>query len=216
MNLEASHYNVLGSAYTIQESDLDGVIAFQLYSTVKLDFTSSTFDFKRDGVPVNFTAEALVKRRDRAQFKTIADKFVYQNRYLALVVINLYKDNKLWIKDLTSKECIQNALVYRKYQNNLYSSFETEIQKLVYQYKISTIEQIYHPVHNTHYFELEQRGIIHPITSAILNKLYYEKTIDWNRNTYQSQNRKLNKLLNYVVDELDIVKIDTIINELLY
>jgi hypothetical protein len=213
--LETSAYNVLGKAYTVEESDLDGIIAFQLYSTVKLDFTSKTFDFRRDGVPVNFTAEALLKRNDKSQFLHIANKFIYQNRYLALLVINLYKNNKLWVKDLMNKDCIANALTFRKYQNNLYRSFETEIQKLAYQYKIQEKAELYHPIYHTTYFELERRGIIHPVTSAILNSIYYDKSLSWGDNGCEEHHRKLNKLLNYVSDDIDMEKIHKIIDELL-
>lgn len=200
--------------YTVAPSDLSPLLAFQLYSSIKVDFNSVKYDYNSDGICNNHNEKTYNARHDKFWFNKASDTFLYQSRYIPLLVSNFYVNRNFWMKDLLSKESLTNALAFRKYQNNIYSSFETEIQRVVFKYKLQSTDELYHTIYNTNYFELEQNKIIQPITSAILNHIYSERS-NWSCEYYKTNKIYLNKLLKYATSNIDTVKIHTILDNIL-
>lgn len=208
-------YNPLDSFHTIAPTDLDPFLAWKLYGAIKLNFTNEKYDYHEKGIPTSFILSAYNNRSDIYFFELASSKFLYQSRYLPTLVANIYLNRKFWIKSILNKQALTHGLAFRKYQNSFYNSFETEIQNVAFKYKLKSIEELYHPVYNTHYFELENKKAIHPITSAVLNHLYYDETLDWNNDTYKTNSYYLNKLLKFAIPTLDIIKVQTILDNIM-
>lgn len=205
----------MNSYYEIKPLDLEDFSACLLYLSVKLDFTSTTYDYHSQSIPEGYSYETFEKRYDKQFFKKLADKFQYQERYMALLIINLYENNKTYVKDLLSNETLTKALAFKKYQNNVLQSFETDIQKIKYKLNIDTIEMLYHPVYNTHYFALELENKIQHPTASILNHLFSDEYFKFESNDlYKKKSIFLNKLFKYTIgDRKDLTK-DIFINKL--
>lgn len=202
--------------YTVAPSDLPPLLAFQLYSSIKVNFNSLKYDFHDTGICNNHNEKTYDGRPDKFWFNKASDTFLYQSRYIPLLASNFYVNRNFWMKDLLSKESLTNALAFRKYQNNIYTSFETELQRLKYSLAITNVEQLYHPIYTTNYIELERRNKIHPITSSILNHLYYDKTIKWNgEELYKKESHYLGKVLKFATINLDISKIEMIVKNII-
>ena len=107
-------YDGIPDFYKIKPLDLEDFSACLLYMSVKLDFSSLTYDYHTQGIPEGFSYSTFDNRKDKSFFKKIADKFQYQERYMPLLAINLYKNNKLYIKDLLTKETLTVALNFKK------------------------------------------------------------------------------------------------------
>lgn len=185
----------------IKPFDLDDFSACLLYMSVKLDFTNTKYDYHTQSIPNNYSYDTFEKRADKGMFKKIASKLQYQDRYMSLLVINLYKNNKTYVRDLMQNDCLSNALHFRKYQNTPLQSFETDIQTLKYKYKIDSIDKLFSPVYNTHYFEMENRNKISSATASILNELFAEQYFSFESNElYKSKSYFLTKLYKYTLD----------------
>lgn len=208
-------YDGIPDFYKIKPLDLEDFSACLLYMSVKLDFNSLTYDYHIQSIPEGYSYETFEKRKDKQFFKKIADKFQYQERYMSLLAINLYKNNKMYVLDLLSKECLTEALNFKKYQNSILQSFETEIQRIKYKYKIDSIAKLHHPVYNTHYFALENEIKIHPATSSILNHLFSDEYFNFEPNElYKTKSLYLDKLFKYLIgDRIDLTK-DIFMNKL--
>lgn len=214
-------YDGIPDFYKIKPLDLEDFSACLLYMSVKLDFSSLTYDYHIKSIPEGYSYKTFEKRKDKQFFKKLASKFQYQERYMSLLVINLYKNNKMYVLDLLSKECLTEALSFKKYQNSILQSFETDIQKIKYKLNIDSIDKIWHPVYNTHYFALENENKIHSATSCILNHLFYGRYFNFETNElYKTKSLYLDKLFKYLIaDRADLTpevfmnKLKEIINE---
>lgn len=205
----------------IKPLDLDDFSACLLYMSVKLDFMNEKYDYHIQSIPLGYSYETFEKRNDKSTFKKIAGKLQYQDRYMSLLAINLYKNNKTYVRDLMTDDCLMKALHFRKYQNTPMQSFESDIKNIKYKYKIDSLDMLSHPVYNTHYFELENRDRIHSATSSILNELFSEKYFSFEKNPlYEKRSVYLKKLFKYTLDirpdlkqEDFLVKLKEIIEE---
>jgi hypothetical protein len=194
--------------YEIKPLDLEDFSACLLYMSIKLDFNSLTYDYNSQGIPEGYSYETFENRKDKHFFKKLASKFQYQERYIPLLAINAYKNKKIYALDLLSKDCLMSALGFKKYQNTILESFETDIQRIKYKLKIELVEQLYHPIYSTNYFALESENKISSSTSCILNYLFsneYFKAED--NELYQTKSFYLNKLFKYLINgRIDLTK----------
>lgn len=209
-------YNPLPKFYQIEPLDLEDFSSCLLYMSVKLDFSSLTYDYHEKGIPEGYSYETFDKRHDKLTFKKIANKFQYQERYMSLLAINLYKNNKLYVRDLLSKESLTEALSFKKYQNSILQSFETDIQKIKYKLGIDSIDKVWHPIYITNYFSLENEDKIHSATACILNELFSGGYSNFETNElYQKKSKYMNKLFKYLIgNRADLTK-EVFINKLL-
>lgn len=200
--------------YDIDASDLNPLLAYQLYVSIKLDFMQKKYDYHDDLVITKCGQASFDNRNDRYFFTKISDSFLYQSRYIPLLAINLYIKPKIYITELLSKNSLTNALSFRKYMNNFYGSFETDIQKLKYSHNIKLVEELYHPMYVTNYFSLHD---VHPLTCAILNNLYYKLIFDtdWDTLQYQDMAHNLTKLLKYANTNIDRNRLEKIVNDII-
>ena len=199
----SANYNSIPEFYRIENIDLTPLLAFQLYHSIKLNFNQKKYDYHVDGLINKTTQESLDKRKDKNFFYKASDKLLYQNRYVPLLVSNLYKNNKMWIGNLLSRESIINALAFRKYSNTLINSFETDIQRIKYNQGLDSIEKLYQETSAVNYINLLGKNLIHPITASILQDLNQAKYISniENQLIEEDSNYYLNKLIKFIPEE---------------
>jgi hypothetical protein len=196
-------YNPIPIQNRLAPVDLTPLLAFQFYQSIKLNFNQKKYDYHRDGLIVNTTQASLDKRKDKRFFYKASEKLLYQNRYVPLLVSNLYGNNKMWIGNILSREALINALLFRKYSNNVISSIETDIQKIVYSHGLRSVEELYSETSALNYINLLDNKIIHPLTASILldlNKTKYignmeVESFDEDRNFF------LHKLVKFIPEE---------------
>jgi hypothetical protein len=196
-------YNPIPIHNRLAPVDLSPLTAFQLYQSIKLNFNQKKYDYHKDGLIISSTQQSLDKRKDKRFFYKASEKILYQNRYVPLLVSNLYGNNKMWIGNILSRESMINALLFRKYSNNVISSLETDIQKIVYSKGLRSIDELFQETSALNYINLLDNKIIHPLTASILldlNKAKYignmeVESFDEDRNFF------LHKLVKFIPEE---------------
>jgi hypothetical protein len=164
--------------FNTAEVDLDGLIAWQLYCSIKLHFSNKKFDFIEYGVDeVKLPASAFNKRRDKVFFIRLAEKVLYQERLFPILIANLYHNNKMWIRDFLKVDSLARGVAYRKYILSFKDSFENEIKKLILNGVVTSYKDLYSSDVKTNYFYLLSQKNIHPITASVLNNVFYYKYI---------------------------------------
>jgi hypothetical protein len=164
--------------FNTKEVDLDGLITWQLYCSIKLHFSNKKFDFIEYGVDdEKLPQSAYNKRRDKVFFETLASKILYQDRLIPILIANLYHNNKMWIRDFLKVESIARGVAYRKYILSFKDSFETDLKKLVLNGVVNNYKDLYSSDVSKNYFYLLKKNNIHPITASVLNNVFYYKYI---------------------------------------
>lgn len=162
----------------IKPVDLNPLIVYQLYNSIKLHFSQKNYDYLKYKLnEKRFTLESLNQRPDKEYFKKLSEKVMYRNRLIPLLVSNFYYNNKIWVGDLLQDDSLKKTIEYRKYQNTFTDSFVDDIKKLVYNSGIISSKQLHSDNIKTNYFTLLAKKKIHPITGSILDNLYYTKYI---------------------------------------
>lgn len=197
----------------IQRVDLSELEAYQIYGSIKLHFSQKNYDFTKYGVNKKaFNSDALLNRPDFIFFKRISDTYQYKDRFIPVVISNMYQDTSIFSKDLLDDECKKRGLNFRAYFRDPISAFKSEIKNLILAKEILTVNDLYSQNTRKNYFSYESRKLIQPLTASILNNLYYTKYL---ANTslsfaYDTKAEKLNKLFKFLPED----KINDIITEL--
>lgn len=197
----------------IQRVDLTELDVYQIYGSVKLHFTQKNYDFTKYGVNKKaFNSNAFSNRPDVIFFKRLSDSYQYKDRFLPVVISNMYEDSSIFSKDLLDDECKKRGLNFRAYFKDPISAFKSEIKNLVLSKEILNVSDLYSQNTKTNYFSLQSRKLIQPLTASIMNNLYYTKYL---ANTslsfvYDSKSDKLNKLFKFLPED----RINDIITEL--
>lgn len=203
---------------TIKESDLDQLDAYQIYCSVKQHFVNKKYDFTKYGQnKKSFNVEALISRPDAIFFKKLSDEYLYKERYIPLVVSNIYEDTGTWVKDLLDQECKQRGLKFRAYLNNPMEYFSNDIKNLVLSGEIFSDKELYSLNTKKNYFGLQTKKKIASLTASILNSIYYDKYLAKTSLSfvYADKANKLDKLFKFIpkdklkVDEsfvMDLIK----------
>ena len=101
---------------SIKPSDLNPLIVYQLYNSIKLHFTQKNYDYLKYKLnEKKFTLESYNQRPDKEFFKTISNRVMYRNRLIPLLVSNFYYNNKIWVGDLLKEAPLKSTIEYRKY-----------------------------------------------------------------------------------------------------
>lgn len=105
-------------------TDNTGFAAFALYNSLKLHFTSSSYDYFKYHGKTNVSTETFLKRKDKYSFYKLSRKYNVEE-LRDFYVANFLKGDK-WVGDMTK----DGEEVYRKWQKTQQSltyTFENDI-----------------------------------------------------------------------------------------
>lgn len=205
----------MSTFFDIEPVNLTPLICYQLFNSIKLHFSNQNYSYIKYGLnPRTFNEESFQSKNDKDFYKKLSDKLLYQSRYIPLVVINVFYNNKIWVGELAQKNCIDRAVKYRKYMSAFEQSFITDITNLILSKQIRTVEELYGSNNAKNYFGLLAANKINPLTAAVLNIMYYEKHLS---NTplsfvYKAMNFNLTRLADFIPKD----KLNFLSDSLLY
>ena len=106
-------------------TDNTGYAAFAMYNSLKLHFTSTSYDYFKYHGKTNVSSVTFLKRKDKYQFYKLSRKY-NQEDYINFLVGNFILNEKTWAGDLLKPEAEANYLRRMKYLQSMTYSFETE------------------------------------------------------------------------------------------
>jgi hypothetical protein len=107
-----------------------GFEAYKLYSSLKLHFTSTSYDFFKYNGKTNVSADTFMKRKDKYHFYRLSRKYTLEE-LRDFYVSNFIVDSNSWVGNILGPEGEEN---YRKWQKRIQSltyNFEQDIIKLL-------------------------------------------------------------------------------------
>jgi hypothetical protein len=110
-------------------TDSTGFAAFALYNSLKLHFTSSSYDFFKYNGKTNVSQDAFLKRKDKYTFYKLSRKYKMEelrNFYVA----NFLEGDK-WVGDMNTAEGEEVYTKWQKTQQSLTYTFENDIIHLL-------------------------------------------------------------------------------------
>lgn len=200
------------SFYDVRPVDLTPLKCYQLYNSIKLHFNEVRYNYFKYGLNESkFTQKALDENPNSSIFYKISEKFLYQDRYIPLLVSNLFNNSNTWIGEIVDVAGVQRGVEYRKYMNNLIPSFENDVQKMLIKNKIKSIKDICSLDSKVNFFNLMVKKEINYLTAAILCKTIFTK---YSSNSimsfvYEDKIKSLNKLSHFIpcVDEVIVMNV---------
>jgi hypothetical protein len=110
---------------------ISGYEAFGLYQSLKLHFTTDSYDyFKYNGV-TNVTVTAFENRKDKYHFYKLSRKYTNKDDLINFTVANLVEDEKAWVGALLQEEADMNFRKRQKVIQSLSYTFENDC-KLIF------------------------------------------------------------------------------------
>jgi len=109
---------------------ITGYEAFSLFQSLKLHFTSDSYDFFKYGGKVKTSIDAFDKRKDKYHFHKLSRRLTSREDLIDFLVANFIEDEGIWIGNLLTEE---SELIYRNRQKVIQSLsyiFQNDCQKL--------------------------------------------------------------------------------------
>jgi hypothetical protein len=109
---------------------MTGYEAFCLFQSLKLHFTSDSYDFFKYGGKIKTSLDAFDKRKDKYYYHKLSRRLTSREDLIDFLVANFIEDENVWVGNLLTEE---SELVYRARQKNIQSlsyTFENDCQKL--------------------------------------------------------------------------------------
>ncbi|CAB4222011.1 59 protein [uncultured Caudovirales phage] len=107
-----------------------GYTAFQMYSALKLHFTSKSYDYFKYHGKTKTTKDIFMKRNDRYSFHKLSRKFNVADMQ-NFMISNFINDNGTWIGDMLSPDGEENYKNWKKTQQSLSYVFENDLINLL-------------------------------------------------------------------------------------
>lgn len=200
------------SFYDVRPVDLTPLKCYQLYNSIKLHFSVARYDYFKYHLNENkFTQKALDEHTNANIFYKISDKFLYQDRFIPLLVANLFHNPATWIGEIVDSSGVARGMEYRKYLNALMPTFENDLQKAIFKNKMRKPEALFTLDSKVNFLNLLMKKEISPVTAAILCKTIYPK---YSSNSmmsfvYEDKVKSLNKLAAFIpsVDEVIVMEV---------
>ena len=128
-------------------SSREGFDAFVLYMGIKLHFHSKGYNFvKYNGKVKTATPNSFMKRRDKYHFAKLYR--TYKHDLKDFLVANL-SIRDVWVGELLEDTASNNYIEWKKRNQRLFYTFETEISDLMLNYNIQELLEVQngqHPV----------------------------------------------------------------------
>lgn len=109
-----------------KQKEMTSFEAYCLYMSLKMHFTSSSYDFFKYNGKVNAKVDAFERRRDKYFFQKLAKKRNLQD----FLVANFIKSDVQWVGDLISDDAEANYAEWQKRHESLTYMLRTEIEQL--------------------------------------------------------------------------------------
>lgn len=109
---------------------ITGYEAFELFSSLKLHFTTDSYNFFKYGGKVKTSPSAFDKRKDKYYFHKLSRRLPSREDLRDFLVANFLEDENIWIGNLLTEE---SETIYRTRQKVLQSlsyTFENECSKI--------------------------------------------------------------------------------------
>lgn len=113
-------------------SDTTGFQAYALFQSIKLHFTSDSYDFFRYNGKTNVSKDTFANRKDKFVFYRLSRKYNYQDLRDFYVSNFLVKDVN-WVGDIANAEGEENYKLWQKRNQRLTYEFEQDIIRILEQ-----------------------------------------------------------------------------------
>ena len=110
---------------------MTGYEAYCLYNSLKLHFSSDSYDYFRYNGKISSSIEAFENRKDKYYFYKLSRRFTNEEQARDFIVANLVNDSNVWVGHLLTEE---SDIEYRKRQKIIQAltySFTNEIGSLM-------------------------------------------------------------------------------------
>ena len=110
---------------------MTGYEAYCLYNSLKLHFSSDSYDYFRYNGKISSSIEAFENRKDKYYFYKLSRRFTNEEQARDFIVANLVNDSNVWVGHLLTEE---SDIQYRKRQKIIQAltySFTNEIGSLM-------------------------------------------------------------------------------------
>jgi hypothetical protein len=97
---------------------ITGYEAFGLFQSLKLHFTTDSYDFFKYNGKSRISIDAFENKKDKYYYYKLSRRLQSKNDLIAFIVANLLKKDNLWIGDLLTEE---SETIYRQRQKVLQS-----------------------------------------------------------------------------------------------
>ena len=111
---------------------ISGYEAFGLYQSLKLHFTTDSYDYFKYNGKTNVTVTAFENRKDKYHFYKLSRKYTNKEDLINFIVANLIEDEKSWVGALLQEEADMNFRKRQKVIQSLSYTFENDC-KLIFE-----------------------------------------------------------------------------------
>ena len=108
---------------------MTGYEAFSLYNSLKLHFSSDSYDFFKYNGKSNISIDSFEKRKDKYHFYKLSRR-QDDNDYIQFLVSNFLENDKCWAGDLLQEDAIVRYKERMKVIQSLSYMFQSDCQKL--------------------------------------------------------------------------------------
>jgi hypothetical protein len=109
---------------------MTGYEAFCLFQSIKLHFTSKSYDFFKYNGKSNITLTTFENRKDKYHYHKLSRKYPTKELLIEFLVANFLEKEKLWVGDLLQEEADIVFVEYQKVMQSLTYRFENECQQV--------------------------------------------------------------------------------------
>lgn len=167
---------------------------YQLINSIRLHFKNKSYDFKKYLLNSNkFNESNLQKRNDKSYYNIICNDYQYTDRLICLCASNFLYNPNIWVGELTSNECKNNYLEFRKRKDSPVYYFREDIEKI----KKTTLQNL--NIDYNHIMNSILSKEFHPYSAILLNRIqpYMNQNNDYDI-VFGSLKERLNKFETFV------------------
>jgi hypothetical protein len=109
---------------------ITGYEAFGLYQSIKLHFTTDTYDFLKYGGKSKISVDSFDNRKDKYHFHKLSRRLTNREDLIMFLVANFIHDESVWVGNLLTEE---SEVIFRQRQRVLQSLsyiFENDCRKI--------------------------------------------------------------------------------------
>lgn len=109
---------------------ITGYEAFVLYQSIKLHFTTDSYDFFKYGGKSRISIDAFENRKDKYHFYKLSRRLTNRDDLIMFLVANFVNNDNIWIGDLLTEE---SETIYRQRQRVIQSLsyiYENDCRKI--------------------------------------------------------------------------------------
>jgi hypothetical protein len=107
-----------------------GFVAYALYNSIRLHFTSKTYDYFKYNGKTNVTKDTFAKKKDKFTFYKLSRKYSLTDLKM-FYVANFLEKTDGWVNDLLSQDAEENYVKWQKVNQSLTYMFSNDLDKLL-------------------------------------------------------------------------------------